>query len=520
MTLPKALSTVNRRFISRVLGGIGLLLLASTALTLVLGHRHYGWVKAGLGAVFLIASLALSDAGSLGRFRTGRAARFALSTGLLAAAVIGLVVAASVAASHHPTTWDFTKNHIFTLSDESLKTLRELDRDITVLCFYRRLDPQRAQLEALLKRYADETPHFHYQLIDPLKSPELVRQHAISEHAARIVLTGGTVEVRVREPNEQGLTNGLIKATRGGRRTVYYTQGHGEPDVSRDDNAGYAEAARALRLEGLELAPLSLLEMPGVPPDASSVQIVSPTRAFAASEVDALKRYLDEGGRLAVFLEPGVDAGLDGLLAEWGTEVGNDLVMDAAAGRLPGGTPTTAIVQVLAGPETIRGVQAAALPAARSLAIRSGAARQPTPLLLTGEASWSETTVGEGEAANARFDRGEKKGPLLAALAVTEPLADAAGKRSREARLVVFGDGQFFDDQHLHLLQNRELYVNVTDWQASLLDPVTIRQRSRDAGNLFISQKKLARIRFLTIDVLPVGLTAIGLAIWLVRRSR
>jgi len=57
-------------------------------------------------------------------------------------------------------------------------------------------------------------------------------------------------------------------------------------------------------------------------------------------------------------------------------------------------------------------------------------------------------------------------------------------------------------------------------WLAEQEDRLTIRPRSREGTRLFLSAAQVSTIKFLTIDALPVALLGLGLAIWLVRRSR
>src|SRR5256885_3295705 len=54
-------------------------------------------------------------------------------------------VCSSDLAIKHPKTWDVTKNRIFTLSDDTEKTVKGLKTEIEILAFYTPVDPQTAQ---------------------------------------------------------------------------------------------------------------------------------------------------------------------------------------------------------------------------------------------------------------------------------------------------------------------------------------------------------------------------------------
>jgi ABC-type uncharacterized transport system involved in gliding motility auxiliary subunit len=55
-----------------------------------------------------------------------------------------------------------------------------------------------------------------------------------------------------------------------------------------------------------------------VPADASVVVIAGPRKEFLPAEIDALKRYLEGGGRLMVFLDPEAGVTLEPLLGSFG----------------------------------------------------------------------------------------------------------------------------------------------------------------------------------------------------------
>ncbi len=68
-----------------------------------------------------------------------------------------------------------------------------------------------------------------------------------------------------------------------------------------------------------------------IPADADAVLLLSPERPLPAPALAALRAYLERGGRLVVFLEPGGESGLDALLADWGITSPDALVIDPAS---------------------------------------------------------------------------------------------------------------------------------------------------------------------------------------------
>jgi ABC-type uncharacterized transport system involved in gliding motility auxiliary subunit len=518
---------MKKTIASRVLGVLGLVLLVSTVVTVLFGNTQLVAAKAGLGLAAIAAGFALGESGGVKRFFTGRAAHFGFFTVVSALLVAGVLAMGNWVAYKKPKSWDLTKNKIFTLSEDTLKTLAALKSDVRALAFYGQADPAYGEAQDLLRRYADRSPHFKYQLVDPYKSPELVRKYAITEGGPRLVLlTGPGLETdagKAKEPTEQALTNALVKATRSGSRRIYFTEGHGEPAPRDESPRGPSTAAKSLESEGFQVEPLSLLEKGEVPADAAAVLVVSPRKAFLDPEVQALKRYAAKGGHLGLFLEPEVNAGLDGFLKDWGIEVDEDMVVDPSpVSRLFGGSPVTPIVKPSAGHEITRELAqtGVALPTVRSLSALAGAPLTPRPLALTGPSAWGETDIKSLYGSGAQRNEGEKGGPLPVAMSAQKSTAAEKDKVSDEARLVVVGDGEFFSNQYQQLLGNLDFFLNTASWLAQQEDRITIRPKSRDATRLFLTESQASALKFLTIDVLPVALLGLGLAVWLVRRSK
>ncbi|HSN91622.1 MAG TPA: hypothetical protein VLS93_10365, partial [Anaeromyxobacteraceae bacterium] len=264
------------------------------------------------------------------------------------------------------------------------------------------------------------------------------------------------------------------------------------------------------------------LERPEVPADATAVIAAGARKPFLEPEVKALRAWLERGGKLGVYLEPGVDAGLDALLGEWGIEAGDDLVVDPSpVSRLFGGSASTPLVAPTREHPATKGMEGTGLafPTARSLVALTAATVPPFPLALAAESAWAERDVaGAFSGKPIRQDAGERRGPFPVAMAASRAVpGEPAG---REARLVVAGDSEFFDDRYQQVLGNLDFFLNGVAWLGEQPDRITIRPRAREGSRLFLTEAQVSAIRFLTVDALPVALFGLGLAVWLVRRSR
>jgi ABC-type uncharacterized transport system involved in gliding motility auxiliary subunit len=514
---------MRRNIVARVVGALGLVLLLSSVVTLFFGNTQFLVGKLVLGAAGVAAGFALGESGGVKRFFTGRALHFGGLTALSALLLSVVLGVANYAAHKRPKTWDLTKDRLFTLQDDTVKTLKALKGEVKAIAVYRMDEEGYAAAEGLLRRYAALSPRFTYELVDPYKSPEKARTYGIVSGGPRILLVAGEAKAPASAPDEQGVTNALVKVTRRGSRKVYFTQGHGEPDPRSADPRGYAQIVKGLEGEGYEVAPLSLLEQAAVPDDASVVLAAGARKPFLDAERKALADFTAKGGHLGVFLEPEWEAGLDALLASFGVQADDDVVVDPSPAAQILGSPVTPIALPSQSHPISRDLADTALvvPTARSLvALHGEGAPAPTPLALTGGEAWGETDVkGVFERGVAQRGDGEKVGPLPLAMAVEKPVT-AEGRRADRARVVVAGDADFFSNKYLHLGGNRDFAMNAIGWLAEQEDRITIRPKSREASLVLLTEAQVTALKFLSVDVLPVALLGIGLAVWTVRRSR
>ena len=189
-----------------------------------------------------------------------------------------------------------------------------------------------------------------------------------------------------------------------------------------------------------------LVQNPTVPDDAAVVIVAGPQSDYLAPEIDALRAYLNKGGKVLFMLDPPdvVDAppltNLIALIKEWGIDVGDNVVIDRSGiGQIVGRGPGMPIAidypphpiterfnSIMTGFPLVRSVTPSA-------AAPSG--RTAQTIVETSKASWAESDVKAlAERRPVGFDEasGDKQGPIsLAAVIATDapdqPPAPAPG---------------------------------------------------------------------------------------------
>lgn len=549
--------------VGRVAGALGLVLVASAPFTyFFLGGESFLLLgKLALGAVLCTIYLVTNPdfwRRAIGSRSTGLAAMSAVSV-VVAFGVVGVV---NYVAYKHPREYDFTKEGLYTLSDQTKGVLSRLKSEVHVYAFYSSNDRDFPAVQETLARYRGASDRLVYEVVDPLARPDLGERFKITDRGPRIVVTAGSQEARAKDASEEELTNAVIKVAEQTSKTLYFLTGHGEHDLDdAEGGEGYKSFADTLKAEGYRVEELSLMKgkdaakgatvdveptkaasggaagaaavqpTPGaadagkvaVPPGVTVLVVAGPKAPLLPPEVAALEDYLARGGRLLVFLEPDSDGGLAGLAKQWHVELHQDLVVDTnPVNRFLGFGPASPMLEppeaAVDHPVVKSLVAPVVFMTTRSLGIASGGLTgvEAKSLLDSGGSAWGETNLVGGSAS---FDDKDFAGPVSVMATATKSVTEG-DKRTDEARLVLAGDSQWLDNKYLSVQGNRDLAINIVHWLAEEQARIAIRPRSRGASQLFLTGSQMGQVKFLAQDILPVLVVAFGLGIVLVRRKR
>jgi len=92
------------------------------------------------------------------------------------------------------------------------------------------------------------------------------------------------------------------------RGLLYFASGHGERRIADREAQGLSQAAEQLAARGFHTAPLDLSNVRGVPKDCQVLVILGPRKPYEAELEKAIASYLDGGGRMALLLDPPLEA--------------------------------------------------------------------------------------------------------------------------------------------------------------------------------------------------------------------
>ena len=473
-------------------------------------------------------------------FYKGRGARYGTLSIVSIIVFLAILVAVNYLGSRRNKRWDLTANQVFSLSDQTVKILRELKEPVTFVVYDRqdRQDLHRDRLE----EFTYQSPQVRTEFVDPDREPARANEAKIETLPTILVQHKGRTE-RISSSNEQDLTNALIKAVTGQARKVYFTQGHGEKDTASSERTGYSTILEALKQDNFGVDSLVLITQKAVPDDATIVVIAGPTTDFFPPEIDALKAYVAKGGKVLVLLDPPAKVGatqplLTQFLADWGINAGNDVVLDASGvGQMLGTDASVPVAAQYPSHPITQGFRVlTAYPMARSMSPIEGGSNSHTaqPLVNTSQQSWAEADIsslsaGKGEV-EFNANKGDRQGPITLAAAVSAPATvtpsnpanaspDSPDQPSTpETRVVAVGDSDFAANLAIGVQGNRDFFLNSLNWLAQQENLIAVRPRQPQDQRLTLTADQQNRIMILSLFIIPGLVFASGVYTWWRRR--
>ena len=474
-----------------------------------------------------------------------RTTRYGANTVVMILLLVGILGFVNLIGSRYSQRVDTTANKRFSLADLTVSVLEDLDQDVHIIGFLRSSGSEAAvrfELDDMLNQYTYHSDHITYEFVDPDKEPNIARQYNITSYGTVVFESEGKTE-HINRYLEGSVTNALVKVTREGQKTIYFLEGHGEHNVNLTDQAGYNKVQQMLENQSYLVKSFSLLSEVEVPPDCNVLVVAGPRTNLVGNEQEAIRSYLDRGGR-ALFLVnpdfPGKSADLSSLLADWKVKIGDNVVIDrSAVGRLPGMNEyMPAVMQYPAHPIT-RSLQntVSYFPLVRSIdpASASDDTVEIQIIAMTSTRSWAEINLpGTPEEAmeyTPELDsNGDEPGPVSIAVAITavpralprrdmttltpQELAMRPEEHEIKTRIVVVGNSSFASNAYILLPGNGDLALNIFNWLAQEEDLIAIRPKSSDTRLVQISLSQMRDIFIITGILSPIGILIAGIMVW------
>ncbi len=477
----------------------------------------FGAVNLALGAAALLAALA---AGARGLRRVGSPpARRLVARGALRIALACLLAAGlERAAARAELRLDWTFERRFEVSPATRKVLHELPGPALAILFYDPLDPRRRQTKLLLESLAREGPLRVRELALDVAEEEADR-YAVADSNAVVLVVGDRFET-VERPSEGAIYEALYRLRERRLGTLLFLTGEGEGNLERRDELGYSGLAAALSTEGYELRSAASAGLAEVPAGVDAVVVLAPRRRLLPGAIDALRAYLQGGGRLVALVEPGVESGLEELLAEFGMQSPDAVVVDPVSAALEeevrGISPLIHNYESHPATRGLDSSRTTIFHGARAFALsRPRVEDRVQRTALSSPRAWLSRDLGLLRARGGDPPEPDGSPQGYQALAAVGRYRRGGG----ETRIAVFGDADFASNRYLRALYNLDLVLNAVHWAAEREPEITLRPKVTTPLNFPVPLGNTVRAFYGVGLLVPELLLIAGGLVWLRRRS-
>jgi ABC-type uncharacterized transport system involved in gliding motility auxiliary subunit len=450
-----------------------------------------------------------------------RQTKYGAYAGIYLLVVLAILVVVNILANRYNKSFDTTSNKRYSLSEQTQKIVKGLKQNATITYYNQSTHFQEGK--DLLDEYANLSTKIHVAYVDPDKSPELARAAGIRNFGTAVVQVGAKKEI-AKDITEEGITGAFIRDLKGTTRTVCFVTGSGEHQIDNTERDGLSHFKDLLARDEYQSKSIDLLQQAVVPTDCTTVVIAGPTHDYQQPQVDAIKAYVEGGGRALFMLDPPIQFGsseiagndaLTSVLETWGVTLDKNMILDLnPVGQLAGLGPQVVLVTTYASQPIVSDMRGSAvgIPLSRSLDIKDTGKTSVQKLFDSSGSSLATSNLSSPEVSVA--DPKNRKGPFTIAAAGTYN----TGKPNSEGRFVVVGSSSWAANRFLGFNGNGDLALNAVNWLSSDEDLISIRPKPPEDRRITMTRAQLILVRTVSQFVLPLIVVIAGTMVWWKRR--
>jgi hypothetical protein len=426
---------------------------------------------------------------------------------------------------------DLTANKSFTLSDQTLDTLKNLDQDIRIIAFTNsgENDFITRQVMDMLEEYKKRSGKLTVEQYDMLKQPSMARQYGVDASGTLIFElgeqrknvnfyemfnTGGQQDGSYQFSGEEKLTQALVSLTSKDKHFAYFLSGHQEVPLNQ-----LSVLRSSLESDNYEVKELNLLREGKIPDDAQILFLVGAQNDLSDQETELIGAFLKDKGKIYIALGFNPDMttkwkNIDSIMSQYGIKDQHAIAIEAKQTTLF--DPLTIIPEYGYHSVTSK-LSEYNLLTMMSLAVAlntEGASEEwtQTALLRTTSQAYGETDIPTLLKSQTSKGTNDIAGPLNLGYAVED--------KDKKPKAIILGGSTFLMDQEIQNQGNRDFALNSIGWLQEQTNQVTIRPRQGDAYiEAFVTASQANTIFYGTLVFFPLVFLLFGGLIWWRRRQ-
>lgn len=442
---------------------------------------------------------------------------------------------------------DFTKEKLYTLSDESKEQVKNVEQNVTLYFFGYDED---SPTVTLAKRYRDINEKMTIQVINASERPDLMAQYGVSTNSQLVAVqssqrykvidasemyTYDSTTYQTIDITEQKLTNAILDVTISKKPQIYFLTGHGEYGIGQ--SAEMTMFATYIENDINDVNTLDLLTS-DMPETCDVLVIASPTSDFTDIETEKIQNYINGGGDIMWLQDPYMFniATSDGaslvninkILSQFGISFSNGVVCETSDSNMIMESPDliipemtyNSIVKDLYTDGTVVLLDSGKINTVSDEEL-SNLGVTASPFLKSTENSFYRENINSDITVKLSSD---EEGPFVLAETLTKKIDD-----NTESTLVAYSNALFATNYQMQLAnsigtlisirQNKDIALNTISFLSNREDAIRIR---KDTGlvNFATATEAQNKLVLSIIFSIPVVIIIAGIVVTIVRKRK
>ena len=434
--------------------------------------------------------------------------------------------------------FDLSANKFYTLSTESKNLLLTVDKKVKIIGLYEqgKEDSFTRQIKELLSQYKSLSKNIDLEYVDPELHPGYITKYKEGQdiQTNNLIIESGNkykvlnhydlVQYDYSNPYgqpqatsvkaEQSITSAILYVISEKNPKIYNLTGHEEETL-------FSELNQYVTNENYTIEELNLLKGQWQPQPGDILLINSPKRDLSGDELNIIKDYLDNGGRIMYFaaLTEEEMPNFKSILNTYGIDIERALVIEGD-NRYMYQDPVNLLPE-LPYHEIVSPINSANLTVLISAAMPIQEAKDKKDtikfesLLETSDKAYARVDLTN---TNISKQEGDLKGPFNIAVAVTNEVD--TNNTEKNGKIIVFSSSSLITAQAIQLSNgaNLDLVMNSFSWLSERKENLVIRPKSLQLQALVMTNSQAYTVAAVAVIIIPLLIAVTGIIVWLRRR--
>lgn len=445
---------------------------------------------------------------------------------------IAILIVINLIIGQFNKSFDFTKDDIFSLSDETIAVLDNVETDINIYTLFKTGSSEAiiGRVNQIIDKYSQSSSHIKVENRDIYLHPDFARKYvseSVSVDVNSIIVESGDKFKVINYEDyydnngilnlESVLTSAVQYVNMEVSPTVYFVTGHGEPD-----NKNFTSLNDQLKLANYTANTINLIS-DEIPDDCAVLVITPVDRDYSKAETEKVLNYLNNDGS-AFMLLGGIDMTKCNNLLSIATTYGVTL----EEGYVYEGEESSYMMYPYAVLPSLKEHDINSSLIAKNyhaLAVACQSVKNTElqkqgliiePLLSTTDKAY----IKDKENNSANKEAGDKEGPFDIAVAITDSNYTDS---EHTTKLIVSGCSYYFIDPNTDSMvndTNSTFVVNGINWLNDNNDSIYIAPKSLESSSIVVDASSATKIKIMSWFVIPGVLFAAGFIVWVTRRNK